>query len=61
MEDSAVKAKGRQERLKKIEDEKKDEKMSEPVEGYFKAGENSVTNLNCKTQKLARILEKKAH
>ncbi|HHW02033.1 MAG TPA: hypothetical protein GXX35_04365 [Thermoanaerobacterales bacterium] len=37
------------------------EKIQEPVEGYFKAGENTVVNLNCKTKKLARILEEKSN
>lgn len=32
----------------------------QPVKGYFKAGENSVVNLSCKTRKLARILEEKS-
>ncbi|AYO30985.1 MAG: hypothetical protein PWR06_2700 [Thermoanaerobacteraceae bacterium] len=36
-------------------------KISEPVKGYFKAGENSVVNLSCKTRVLARILEEKSH
>jgi hypothetical protein len=31
------------------------------LKGYFKPGENSVTNLSCKTQKLARILEEDAY
>jgi len=61
MEDEAVKVKGNQERSQNTEDGKKDEKTPEPVEGFFKAGENSVTRLSRKTQKLARILEKKAH